>query len=131
MKKILFLTVVLVLGNSAIANNRVLTDYVDNDKIFDILKNDTITLQYFGSENQFKFIEPDTIWKKRVKRPKKNKHYTLQWYQSIDQTNGISVNTQNKISKQFIFQDFVHHINGGKIDVSFEIMNKKYNKSKE
>lgn len=118
MKKILFLTLVLTLGISSIANNRVLTDYVDNDKIFDILKNDTITIQYYGSENQFKFIEPDTIWKKRVKRPKENKHYTLQWYQSIDQTNGISVNTQNKISKQFIFQDFVHHINGGKIELS-------------
>lgn len=118
MKKTLFLTLTLLLGLSSFANNRVLTDYVDNEKIFDILKNDTITIQYYGSENQFKFIEPDTIWKKRVKRPKENKHYTLQWYQSIDQTNGISVNTQNKISKQFIFQDFVHHINGGKIELS-------------
>ena len=117
MKKILFLTLVLTLGISAIANNRVLTDYVDNDKIFDILKNDTITLQYFGSENQFKFVEPDTIWKKRVKRPKENKHYYLQWYQPMDQTNGIPLNTQYTISKQFIFQNIVLHENGGTIEL--------------
>ena len=117
MKKILFLTLVLTLGISAIANNRVLTDYVDNDKIFDILKNDTITLQYFGSENQFKFVEPDTIWKKRVKRPKENKHYYLQWYQPMDQTNGIPLNTQSGITKQFIFQNIVLHENGGKIEL--------------
>lgn len=117
MKKILFLTLVLTLGISAIANNRVLTDYVDNDKIFDILKNDTITLQYFGSENQFKFVEPDTIWKKRVKRPKENKHYYLQWYQPMDQTHGIPLNTQSGMTKQFIFQNFVLHENGGKIEL--------------
>lgn len=117
MKKILFLTLVLTLGISAIANNRVLTDYVDNDKIFDILKNDTITLQYFGSENQFKFVEPDTIWKKRVKRPKENKHYYLQWYQPMDQTHGIPLNTQSGITKQFIFQNFVHHVDDGKVEL--------------
>ena len=83
MKKLILLSLTLTLGICLFANERALTDYVDNEKIFDILKNDTITLKYFSSENQFKFVEPDTIWKKRVKRPKENKHYYLQWYQPM------------------------------------------------
>ena len=101
MKKILFLTLTLLFGISVLANERVLTDYVDEDKIFDILKNDTITIKYSASENRFKFVEPDTIWKKRVKRPKENKHYQLQWFDTLV-TNGY-------IYKDFIYQGYQYN----------------------
>lgn len=53
---------------------------VDVKQAFDILKNDTITMSYRPSENSFKFVTPDTIWIKKVKRPKEDKHYKLQWF---------------------------------------------------
>lgn len=107
MKKILFLTLTLAIGITSFANNRVLTDYVDNEKIFDILKDDTITIKAYASENRFKFVEPDTIWWKRVKRPKENKHYQLQWFDTLGIHNVLADNSV--IYKDFVYRGYQYN----------------------
>ena len=81
MKKVYcILFAILSIVGKIYANN--LEMLVDVKQAFDILKNDTITMSYHPSENRFKFVMPDTIWIKKVKRPKENKHYKLQWFET-------------------------------------------------
>ena len=107
MKKTLTIIIIFALGVSrGFANVKNLTDYIDNEKVWKIIKNDTILIQYSSIENNFKFIQPDTIWIKKVKRPKENKHYYLQWFQ---EPKTYIQNYQENITKSFLFRDFVYY----------------------
>lgn len=103
MKKVIFVLVFVLMCVYSSANDNILLDYFNENKITDIIRNDTVFIKYSFSEDRFKFVLPDTIWIKRVKRPKENKHYYLKWFKDLEKTHD---NSQKNITKCFILRDF-------------------------
>ena len=69
------------------ANATNINSYLDAESILDTIVGDTIRISCQTLDGGLKYITPDTIWIKKVKRPKENKHYRLQWYENPKCTN--------------------------------------------